>query len=150
MQLIPGDPPLLLDGAHNAAGARALATSLDRLFPGEPVTFLMAATGDREPSSVIDPLVPVARGFVFTRPASSRLPGVDPSLLAEHARLRGSEAEVVEPVPEAVEVALLRARRHGGIACACGSLYLVGEILAYLEGKGVPLGEEKQGVGKAP
>lgn len=150
MQWIPGDPPLLLDGAHNPAGAKALAASLEQLFRGEPVDFLMAVTGDRKPSSLIDPLVPFARRFVFTRPGSSRLPGVDPALLAEHARARGVEAEVVEPVEEAVETVLARARRDGGIACACGSLYLVGEILAHLEGKGRLRGEEKQGEEKSP
>lgn len=150
LQFFPGDPPLLLDGAHNAAGAKALAASLEHLFSGWPVTFLMAMTGDRKPGEVIEPLLPLARAFVFTRPASSRFPAVDPRVLAEYARNGGADAAAVGPAAEALEAACDRARREGGIVCACGSLYLVGEILGILEARKRLPGENRQGEGGAP
>ena len=150
MQLIWGDPPLLLDGAHNAAGAEAFAGSLVQLFGERPITFLMAMTGDREPSGVLAPFLPLARSFIFTRPRRVAASRCRAGRVAEHARVNGAVARVVEPVAEALEAALLQAREEGGVVCACGSLYLVGEVLASLEGREGICGEEKQGEGGAP
>src|SRR6266481_5445191 len=46
-QVLPGPPPIVLDGAHNPAGARALAASLEAYFPGQRRTLIIGMFSDK-------------------------------------------------------------------------------------------------------
>ena len=50
--------------------------------------------------------------------------------LAEYLRELGAEAEAFPSVAEGVAAAIARARAHGGAVLACGSLYMVGDVVA--------------------
>jgi len=134
LQLVPGAPSVLLDGAHNAAGTEALAAHLAYRAGPKPV-LLFGAMADKDLAGMIAPLAPHVAALVATRPAVAR--AAEPEPLAEVARGAGLPAWV-EPVPER---ALERARSlagPGGLVLVAGSLYLVGEILAALETGDVP------------
>ena len=118
--LLPDGRRVLLDAAHNAAGAAVLAAFLDRL--GRPVDLLFGVLADKDYQDMLSLLAPRARTIVLTAPPNPR--AKDP---AELALLLGSrEGVVVEPDPAR---ALARALALGGeILVVCGSIYLVGEI----------------------
>jgi dihydrofolate synthase/folylpolyglutamate synthase len=129
---------VVLDGAHNAAGAAALAAALDEirpsLSPGRP-TLLLGMMADKQ----IDRIVRVLAGSTALAGAHVVTTAVDvPRALAAEvlATAWGSVASVpAEPVasPEAaLSRALDAARAAGGPLIVAGSLYLVGEIRGLL------------------
>jgi dihydrofolate synthase/folylpolyglutamate synthase len=118
---LPGGRRVLLDAAHNEAGARVLAEFLNRM--GRPVDLLFGVLADKDYAGMLALLAPRARRIVLTTPASPR--AKDPTELA--VLLAGHPGEVfVEPDRER---ALDRALALGGeILVACGSIFLIGEI----------------------
>jgi dihydrofolate synthase/folylpolyglutamate synthase len=131
---------VLLDGAHNPAGAAALAQALDDLRPflaPGPLTMVVASMADKDVDGVIDALAdgPALRGatvIATTVDAARAMPAEE---LASRWRARGpGVGEVlVRPDPfEAVDAGLAIARRVAGATVVAGSLYLVGAVRAHL------------------
>ncbi|HEV7475962.1 MAG TPA: Mur ligase family protein, partial [Pyrinomonadaceae bacterium] len=71
LELITGEPSILFDGAHNAAGARALAAYLDEFAP-RPVTIVFGAMMDKDLSEMSATLFPKAHALVLTAPDNPR------------------------------------------------------------------------------
>ena len=134
LQAVPGRPALLLDGAHNPAGARALADYL-RTLP--PFVLLFGVMRDKDVAALGRTLFPLARHVVVTQPVSAR--AATPEEIQERvgplARRAHREADPCR--------ALAIARRlagPGGLVVVAGSLYLVGEALRLgRRGRGSPV-----------
>ena len=76
LELVRRDPDvLLLDGAHNPAGARALAEYLLRFHAGRRVTLIFAAMRDKSVQEAVEILFPLAHDVVITALSSGRAPG---------------------------------------------------------------------------
>jgi dihydrofolate synthase/folylpolyglutamate synthase len=130
----PGLPDMLLDGAHNPAGARTLANYLRTLDAPEPVAVFGVMQG-KLLSSMLEPLSPLIHSAVITRPDVRR--AADPYEVADIVRPHIDRVEVVPEPSRAVDRAAVLA---GGqrFVLVTGSLYLVGEILCALEGRKTP------------
>lgn len=128
---LPDGRRVLLDAAHNEAGAAVLAAFLARL--GEPVDLLFGALEDKDTRGMLSDLAPLARRLVLTKPPSPR--ATPPEELA--ALLPDRTGVVVEPDPGR---ALDRALALGGASLvACGSIFLTGEVRKGLRERfGVP------------
>jgi len=130
------DVDVLLDGAHNPAGASALAQAIDdlrpHLAPG-PVTLMMAAMADKDVDGIIDALAGAAALLGATVIATSvdakRAMSADE--LAARWRGRAPRVAEVAAVADPLE-ALDRAAARGGTVVVAGSLYLVGAIRGHL------------------
>jgi dihydrofolate synthase/folylpolyglutamate synthase len=134
LQLLPGAPPILLDGAHNAAGAAALAAHLAASGGPRPV-LLFAAMADKDVSSILRPLAPHVASVVATRPPVRR--AAESRGLAAAARSLGLPARDDDDPRRALE----RARGlagSSGLVVVAGSLYLVGTVMGMLEGGEAP------------
>ena len=118
---------VLLDAAHNPAGARALASHLTRVFPDRvPLVFGVAV--DKDASGMLDVLAPAVREIVVTEFRGSRArPAAEAGAIAE-ARLPG-RVRVVPDAGAALEAALAASDR----VCVAGSIFLLGDILEKLE-----------------
>jgi dihydrofolate synthase / folylpolyglutamate synthase len=127
LERIEGTPPLLLDGAHNPAGARALATEL---LGQRPFVLLFGAMADKDVESIAQSLFPLALGLVLTTPRMDR--AASPADVAARAGESAREAHHEPNVRKALRVARQRAGPKGLVVVA-GSLYLVGEVKALLE-----------------
>jgi dihydrofolate synthase/folylpolyglutamate synthase len=127
---VPGGPTVLLDGAHNPAGAETLAEHL----AGErrPWDLVFGTLADKDAGAMAAALAPRARRVFLAPPASPRALGL--SSLAALPALAGAA-----PSASAGE-ALARALPAGApLVVVTGSLYLVGEARSWLrERHGVP------------
>lgn len=128
------EPALLLDGAHNAAGARALRSYLDE-FTLRPLTLLFGAMRDKALSEIGSILFPAADRLVLTEPRNPRTAPVGELVRAVPARTTSSTIALAPSVRDALNIA--RAQTPAtGLVCVAGSLYLVGEVKALVEGGG--------------
>src|SRR4051812_19580238 len=130
LQLIPGSPRILLDVAHNPAGAWALRSALSTYFENVPLTFVFGAMRDKAIAEMTQILFPVAECVIATRPDNPR--AAAPEEIAEFARSSGTEVICEDDVA----AALARARAvtlPGGMIVVTGSIYLVGAMLGMLE-----------------
>jgi dihydrofolate synthase / folylpolyglutamate synthase len=120
---------VLLDAAHNPAGARALAAYLAEWHAdGVPIVF--GAMQDKDVAGMLSALAPQASRFHVTRARTSR--AMDPAVLAEVARREatGIPVEVHASARAALEAAVAPAESVT-VVCA-GSIFLVGEARAIL------------------
>jgi dihydrofolate synthase/folylpolyglutamate synthase len=122
---LPGGRRILLDAAHNPAGAWALARYLTREFP-EPLPIVFGALRDKDVSLMLKALLPAVSTIVMTQPDTPRAYGGD-ELAAIARRLSPTMKIDVEPDPLR---ALERAWTSCPVVCAAGSIFLVGGLLA--------------------
>ena len=131
LEMRPGPPSMLFDGAHNVAGARALGNYLDE-FARQPLTLVFGAMRDKDVSEIASILFPRAWRLVLTSPANPRAATVETLARAVPFNFDSSKITLA---PNALDA--LRAAREltpeDGLICITGSLYLVGEIQSYLE-----------------
>jgi dihydrofolate synthase/folylpolyglutamate synthase len=114
------NPDIILDGAHNPAGARALARYLERFYGSRRIWLVYGAMRDKAIDEVAGILFPIASELVLTAPNTSR--ALRPEALAEFAG-RGH----IEPT---VEAAINYARTNAAdedVIVITGSLFVVGE-----------------------
>jgi len=140
LELLAGDPQVLLDGAHNEAGVTALAAALDELrpllAPGRP-TLLFGVMADKAVERMVGRLAaaPALRDalVVATTVSGSRALAAE-ALATMWRRLAGSQAEVraIPAAREALDEAQDLARSAGGPLVVAGSLYLVGAVRGWL------------------
>jgi dihydrofolate synthase/folylpolyglutamate synthase len=129
-QVLPGRPTLVLDGAHNPAGARALVQSLRALFGETPVTVVLGVSADKDARAILDALAPVTARLVVTRAAHPR--AADPAAVAAAAP---PGIPVVTAPSATAALAVVRGAPGPSVVCVAGSLYLVAEVLADLGGE---------------
>jgi len=118
---------LLIDAAHNPAGATALATYLQDTNMA-PLPVVLAVMEDKDLAGMVTPLAPIASAFIATTVANARARTADG--LASELRVLAPKVSIeAEADPEtAVALALRRSRR----AVAAGSIYLIGPLRAAL------------------
>jgi dihydrofolate synthase/folylpolyglutamate synthase len=121
---------LVLDGAHNPAGARALAASLDAWFPGAPVTLVFGVAADKDARAMLAALAPRARRIILTASSSAR--SAAPAALRALVSAAHADVETARSAAEALERAERSPRTP--IVCVAGSLFLVGDVVRRLDG----------------
>jgi dihydrofolate synthase/folylpolyglutamate synthase len=122
LERIEGRPPVLLDGAHNPAAARALA---DHLRGIGPFVLVFGAMGDKDVRGMAEVLFPLARQVVLTRPRMDR--AARPAEIAERAGPLAGRARI-EGSPRRALAWARRQAGDGATVVVAGSLFLVGEI----------------------
>ena len=118
---------VLLDAAHNPAGAAVLASYLEEFAPaGLPLVF--AIMRDKDAEGTLAPILRYARPLIITRPATPR--AMPPDEIGALVRRLG-RVEGVEVEPDAGD-ALEAGWRRADVIGACGSIFLVGEAFERL------------------
>ena len=127
LEVVASEPLVVVDGAHNPSGARALAESLPSVVGERPVIAVMSVLEDKDAAGILSELMPLCAGAVFTR--SSRRGALPPPVLESlWTQLGGSGAEIVADPARALEVARSRAA-DGGAVLVTGSIYLLAELV---------------------
>jgi dihydrofolate synthase/folylpolyglutamate synthase len=126
--VLPNGAPLVLDGAHNPAGAAALAGWL-RTSGFNPVTLVTACMRDKDVDGLLRPLLPLATRVIATAVDFPRaLPAAD--LAATITTIAPSLPVRVANTPAE---AMAAASEDGARVAVAGSLFLVGAVRAWLD-----------------
>jgi dihydrofolate synthase/folylpolyglutamate synthase len=127
-------PEIILDVAHNPAGAWALRAALTEHLGERPLVLLFGAMADKAVDQIAKILWPRMAHVVLTRANNPRsAPAND---LAALAQSLGVEHSVSATVGEGVELALAEARKLGpeSVTVIAGSIYVAGEAVQALRG----------------
>ena len=131
LELWPGRPSWLFDGAHNVAGALALRAYLDS-FITKPITMIFGSMADKNLEEIATILFPAAQRLILTQLANPRAATVE--TLQNLLAVKGtpSEVQAARSTAEAIAIAK-QLTPDGDLICITGSLYLVGDVQAVLK-----------------
>lgn len=124
-EVISKDPLVIIDGAHNEAGAQALQETMAQHFAGKKILLVAGILADKEIDSIVKFLTKITDHIIVTEPDNPRKLAAEK--LAEHVAGFGVAAEVVSDVEAAVHRAKELADDYDVILFA-GSLYLIGDV----------------------
>ena len=124
-EVISEDPVVIIDGAHNEAGAQALQETMAQHFAGKKILLVAGILADKEIDSIVKFLTKITDHIIVTEPDNPRKLAAEK--LAEHVADFGAAAEVVSDVEAAVHRAKELADGYDVILFA-GSLYLIGDV----------------------
>ena len=122
-----GQREMVLDVAHNPAGAWALRSALSENFPDRELTIVFAAMRDKAIQEIAEILFPIAEQVVLTQVNNPR--GATTGELLQAASRTGASLHEEPNVP----AALARARelsKPEGVIVVTGSIFLVGEAMS--------------------
>jgi dihydrofolate synthase/folylpolyglutamate synthase len=132
LQLIRTVPNLLLDGAHNPAGALILAQALRAEFSEKPLVGVIAVLADKDATGLFSNLAGVFESVVLTQSSSPRsMPVAELEPLAKNGL--GQETESISDFKLALERAKQRAIEIDGTVVVTGSITLVGDVIKLIQ-----------------
>jgi len=117
-------PTVVLDGAHNGEGVKALVETIEDFRQGRRIKLLFASMEDKEWRLMLNTLVDMVDEVVLTRVSMER--SADPKQLASHVAGR-VPYRVIDDARQALGSLLANARPED-IVLVAGSLYLLGEV----------------------
>jgi dihydrofolate synthase / folylpolyglutamate synthase len=123
LERVSENPEIILDGAHNPAGARALAAHMQRFYTGRRIRLIYGAMRDKAVAEISGILFPLADQVIVTAPRQTR--ALAPETLrdiSDHANLK------VAPDVEAA----LAMPADADVTFVTGSLFLVAEARSLL------------------
>ena len=115
-------PEIILDGAHNVAGTRALAAYIQRFYSGRRIWIVYGVMRDKDAAAMTSLLFPLAHRVILTAPANAR--AMPPE------NIPASDAVITHHVGEALDIA--RSAEPDDVVFITGSLFVVGEARALL------------------
>lgn len=123
LERISPNPDIILDGAHNPAGARALAAYLARFYGNRKIHMIYGAMRDKAVDEIAGILFPLASELILTAPNNAR--ALRPEALFEIA----GRGHISPDVSSALDHVRVTASEEDAIIIT-GSLFLVGEARA--------------------
>ena len=132
MEVVSRKPLVLLDGAHNPAGARTAAATMSEEFAANPGRIIvMGLLTGRDAGAMLDALeAERAKLVIVVTPPSPR--AMDPEVVVAAAITRGIPAVISRTITNAIDHALDEAE-DDDIVLITGSLYLVGQARSVLK-----------------
>jgi dihydrofolate synthase/folylpolyglutamate synthase len=117
-EVLPGEPPAVIDGAHTSESVEALRFTLEEIGFPRPRTLIFSIAAGKELALILPRLAGIAERVILTRADSVR--SISPGVLREHL----GRGDVIESPEEALAEAL----RHGQPIVVTGSFYLAGRL----------------------
>lgn len=126
-EILSDKPYTVADGGHNVPCAQALAANLDYYFEGRKAVIVLGMMADKDIEGFVDTIAPCAAAFVCVPVDNPR--AIAPAELAKKLKKYGKPTFVAPSVSEGMAMAKGAAGK-GGLICATGSLYLMGDVRA--------------------
>jgi dihydrofolate synthase/folylpolyglutamate synthase len=124
LRRLPDGREILLDAAHNPAGAAALASYLKTAMPGKP-PLVFAAMKDKDARRMFAALLPAVGALIVTRAENAR--SADPAALVELARATAPDLNI--GAAASIDDALREAWQLSTRIVVAGSIFLLGDVL---------------------
>ena len=124
LEVLRRQPLVILDGAHNPAGAEALAVAMREFFTWDRLHLVLAVNANKDLDGMIRPLAPLADVAYAARNGSDR--SGEAEVIAERFGAEGKPVELFDSVTEALAVATAAAD-PGDCVLVTGSLYTVAD-----------------------
>jgi dihydrofolate synthase/folylpolyglutamate synthase len=158
LEMIKYEPPILIDGAHNAAAAEALSHTLAKTFLGKykRIILVLGIMGDKDIEGIMKPLLPLASELILSSPNYER--AASPERLANMAASLGfPDVHIAPTVKDALELAQNIYQQsnlpstsnnppsppstlvtyHSSLIVVTGSFYTIGEAKEFVGHTGV-------------
>ena len=129
LETVSKDPWIILDGAHNPAGAEVLARAISDDLKFDRLFLIMGIMADKEIGAIISPLAPLAHEVILSRPRYERASSAEGLLPV--AMKHNINSVAFEDLREAIGYARSKARNSDLIVIS-GSLFTVGEARAII------------------
>ena len=126
MQIISRQPTVIIDGAHNEEGIKALKNNLTEIFPNKKIYFVMAILRDKKLETIIKDICSVSYKIYITKNKSNRAAEIEDQVA--FVKLHHKLYEIHEDVMTAVTKAISDANKND-IVIISGSLYTISEVL---------------------
>ncbi|GHH33163.1 bifunctional tetrahydrofolate synthase/dihydrofolate synthase [Streptomyces candidus] len=131
MEVVRRSPTVVLDAAHNPAGARAAADAVSEAFSFSRLIGVVGASGDKDVRGLLEAFEPIFAEVVVTKNSTPRSMDVD-ELAQIAVEVFGEDRVQVEPrLDDAIEEAITLAEEDGefsgGGVLVTGSVITVGE-----------------------
>lgn len=124
-EVFEGEPCIVLDGAHNEAGAAAIKKAVVDCFPGKNIIMVTGMLADKDVDRILDNFCEITDTFIAAEPDNPRkLPA---EILAAKLKEKGAACNVAKDAETALKMAVGHDRRPDVVLCA-GSLYLISAI----------------------
>jgi dihydrofolate synthase/folylpolyglutamate synthase len=134
LEIIPFRPRIILDGAHNPAGAEKVREYIQALLEREKTVMIFAVMQDKPFQEIARILFPCARQIILTRPAYAR--SANPEYIKNGLPEFANKLQITGSVQEAIDRAFQMAAAEDTLLMV-GSLFLVGEARQCLRGMGI-------------
>lgn len=125
LERLQKDPDIIIDGAHNEAGAQALAAAMKEYFPDRRMILVLGVLKDKEVEKILKALCSLASKVIATKPDNPR--ALEADQLAEKVKKYCRDVEPVPGIEDAVHLAVGSAGPEDLILVS-GSLYLIGKV----------------------
>jgi len=132
LEEFPGEPPVVLDGAHNPAGVQALLRALETEYAQRPVHLVFGVFADKDSEPMMRALFPKVAALHLTPVGNPR--SKDPRSYEPLARTLNTRVQVHPDAAAALAAARATAPKEGLVVVA-GSLFLVGQLRRVLLGQ---------------
>ncbi|MBP3384434.1 MAG: bifunctional folylpolyglutamate synthase/dihydrofolate synthase [Firmicutes bacterium] len=124
-EVLEGEPCIVLDGAHNEAGAEALKKAVKDCFPDSNIVMITGMLADKDTETIVSHFCEITDRFIAAEPDNPRkLPAED---LAEMLQAKGALCKVAKDAETALKMAVEHEAGPDVVLCA-GSLYLISAI----------------------
>ncbi|NLO44716.1 MAG: bifunctional folylpolyglutamate synthase/dihydrofolate synthase [Candidatus Cloacimonetes bacterium] len=127
IQLLEENPTVIIDGAHNVHGLKALMKTLDRLYPERKLIFVISILADKNYPEMLRMICQKAEKVFVAQNTSQRAATVKEQIV--EVRKNNVEAIACDSVADALRFAKEAAGKDGVIV-AGGSLFTVGELIS--------------------
>lgn len=130
---IPGQPNIVIDGAHNGDSTMRLLEALDERYPGQPITLVFGTSRNKDLERMLAAFAPRIQHWVITRSTHPRamgdLSGLRQQILDSIRTAQGPESTLVlvEPEPDqalALACDLAAKQAIPAVVCVTGSLFV--------------------------
>ena len=129
LETVSKDPWIILDGAHNPAGAEVLAKAISEELKFDRLFLIMGIMADKEIGAIISPLAPLAHEVILSRPRYERASSAEGLLPV--AMKHNSNSVAFEDLREAIGYTRSKAG-NSDLIIISGSLFTVGEARAII------------------
>lgn len=129
LEIVRKRPWVVLDGAHNPAGAQALREALSENFSYDRCYLLLGIMKDKEVERIVSILAPLSHETILCKPRQDR--AAAPERLLKALEAVGGKGRIIPDVAEGLD-ALLSMAGSNDLICVAGSFYTIGEVKAHL------------------